>query len=324
MRRQESLRQLDLTDFVEVFQKASCVPGCFFHSNQACNENSLASYVTNEAANAVSSWNLFGESQFGNGMKVALACIAVVGCCLVGVAQRPVFAPFDFSSGEYVLLMRPLQDFWTPNLPPPFYFKDVDRLNAIKATIKLRPKYIEPYRRAYAELSVLVCKKGQIEESMTVISALNILSVASTQKYYEFDGYFPMEGYEMAVERKDTFVDLNTALAVLDSLSRSKGLICILPPAWKVLDGEFTFTVPPVRADKEIFSKTLEDSIASWYPDEPFRLEVRMTSKDWLRGNGYDVTVKCRESLARKFDLYPRSAGDWKAYPLELVSYWEK
>ena len=235
-----------------------------------------------------------------------------------------IFERFDFDAGGYALLLRPSFASIGDTTLPAYYIRDIARLRAIRSELTFRKKSMLPNWQTFPEISMLVCQNGRVVESISMFNAQNMLEVASTGTFYEFDGYFPLRGYELSRAQKFLFPNLNVARAGLDSILTLPGLVCAIRPPWQLMEGVLTFEATNLPLQREAFESWLRDSMTLRYPNEPFQLEIEMQAADWVRGMDYIVTMHCTKALADAFNLFPRKENDWQAYPLELLTYWER
>lgn len=235
-----------------------------------------------------------------------------------------IFERFDFDAGGYALLLRPSFASIGDTTLPAYYIKDTARLRAICSEMAFRKKSMLPNWQTFPEISMLVCKNGRVVESISMFNAQNMLEVASTGTFYEFDGYFPLRGYELSRTQKYLFPNVNAARAGLDSILALPGLVCAIRPPWQVMDGKLTLEVVASAKRPEEFEQSLRDWIMRRCPDEPYVIDIELHAADWLRGMDYTVTLQCTKLLADRFDFCPRKENDWEPFPLELLTYWER
>jgi hypothetical protein len=240
--------------------------------------------------------------------------------------QIQLLKNFDFERGGYALVgCRSESDKnGLADSLGEFYTEDINILNQFKKEWvfkKPSPQYACGYHYI-----ISICKNGLMVDRFYI--NLNCNEIATNKGYFYFDtGKLRMfrDKVKSLYPKYDEFNSMKEARTARAKMLTEKNLLLIDNPAWVNYEGEFNFIYTCKKGDNDCMEtpkkllKELRDEIKKTYPGEPFELEEGGGSKNELF-----VNVKCNQTLAEKFRLYPVSWKKWEAYKPDLNSFWKK
>ena len=240
-------------------------------------------------------------------------------------SQIQPLGEFDFSDGEYSLIgfiwggsgYNKLVDSLGE-----WYTDDVDVLNEFKSTwIFEKPgkQYICGYH-----YEIHLCKNG--ESVKKFLLNLNCREIVTDEGYFYFnpDMMAAMKNkLQKPIAKIKKFGSISTARNYHAKILNNDSLIWTPNPLWLKFEGSFSFnyecrdkTINCLDYQEKILKKLTEE-IQNQYPGEKFKLSTDGGSNTHLF-----IKIKCDQSLAEMFNLYPRSRNKWDPYKLILSSYW--
>jgi hypothetical protein len=249
-------------------------------------------------------------------------------------AQVPLLNNFDFSQGDYTILVIPQSDNddfdegLMDTTVAVAYFDQIPRLHTIQQTL-VGEKYITDQIPPWPPTHFLeVCKNGKSEQHLEWETPWGY--IGAPDRYHAYRGDFDFKGYQLARLQHFEYQNLHQARRALDSLRRQPGIIYVPDPLWKDYEGEFKFTAVQDGPNEVALYAKCKAEIEKYHPGEPFELKLMGRLGNYLGAPmKFYFIVRCNRSLFEDFqmDIDPSLAdysGTWWEYPLYLRSYWKQ